>query len=122
MILTACSIIGSPQKKVTGDYYLTQWEGGPSYYLDRRTKVETQGDGGKVEGVIQRIGWNEDLIIVNRQGINPPADDNWVVIDVRKNEVQGGFSDEQFMNLKRENPSLAQIEIYSAEDAWETLK
>src|SRR6266850_1431983 len=103
IVLTlSCSIIASPQKRVAGDYYLTQWEGGPSYYLEDRTRPETQGGGGVISGLVQRLGWSRTLIIVNRHRTVTAPNNDWILIDVQTHDVRNALSDEEFVKLKEE--------------------
>ena len=122
MILTACSIIASPQKRVAGDYYLIQWEDFTTYYLEEtRSNGTRRIEDGTPGGGVLRIGWSKEHIVYKRGLSKRTSETDWIIIDVERHEVQGPFSEEQIVKLKEKSPVLRSIKIYEVEDAWKRL-
>jgi hypothetical protein len=122
IMLVGCSVFAPSSKKVAGVFYLTQWEDFKTYYLEESGKGETSGGGGAIDGVVLRIGWNDELIAVNRRPTVATVKSDWVLINVAKRAVGDAITDAQFQELQKSDPALRSMTIYSAENAWKLLK
>jgi hypothetical protein len=68
---------------------------------------------------VERIGWNQDLIVAWRTAISGRS--GWMVIDVGSRTITGPFSDQELVEEARERPELRAIKIYSVKEAWDRL-
>ena len=63
-MIVGCVFDGGSKKKIVGNYYLWQWEGGRSYYLvDKHT---SPNGGGLIDGTVQIIAWS-DIIYMSKR-------------------------------------------------------
>jgi len=98
--------------RLPGGYLLEKWEGRSAFYLwapDSRHE-----GGGAIDGTVQRIAWNDEVIVAERYSTFRGDPDGWMEIDIRSRKVAGPLSDAQFAHLQARH----QFKILSASDAW----
>jgi len=106
---------GFNEKEISGNYLLEIWEDGSTYYIIEKG-VERDG-GGVIDGTVLEIGWSEDFIIAKRYANFRGDLDGWMIVDVRREAVEGPFTDEAI-----KTKSQAQgMDFMSAQEAWEKL-
>jgi hypothetical protein len=106
---------GLSTRTILGKYSLNQWEDEATYYL---VAPGANDGGGVIEGTVQQLGWNRDIILAERLSTFRGDPDGWMVIEVAKHKVTGPFTTEQI----KSNPTYAGIKIFSAAEAWKKLK
>lgn len=117
--LAACDQdpFGLSHRRVSGDYYLQQWEDGQTYYLDDSDTESTSG-GGVLDGTVEKIGWDNDYIVVKRNPMFAGDGEGWMVVDVRKKIVSGPYS-KQFVDKL---PQARGIKFFDPAKAWNILQ
>jgi hypothetical protein len=95
-------------------YSLCQDEGESLYYLQRRG--EGISGGGVLEGTVQTIGWNSNVIIAGRQATFRGDPDGLMVLEVNSGRLAGPVDPDE---LARTYPS---IEQQSAAVTWSALQ
>ncbi|MEO7299553.1 MAG: hypothetical protein ABI042_13370 [Verrucomicrobiota bacterium] len=105
LVMTGCE----PQRTVTGDFRLKQWEDGWTYSLHRRGHKDSSEDG-IIGGTVLRMGWSSRFIVAERS-------EGWMIIDVQSGAVSGPFAETEF----RTRPEAQSIQIYNASEAWKRL-
>ena len=101
---------GLSYKKLAGQYSLHQFESGDYYVV----APGAMSGGGVLEGTVQEIGWNKDLILARRKANFGGDKSGWMVIDVAAKTVSGPISDEiRFQDLR-----YSTIVTTTPEDAW----
>jgi hypothetical protein len=115
--LAGCNVdFGFACRRVAGSYCLERWEDGATYYLfDRSTRME--GGGGAIDGVVQRMAWTHDLILVERKALFGGDPNGWMVIDVAQRKVRGPITAAEAQALLARQG----IQPASAADAWRRL-
>ncbi|HEU0054742.1 MAG TPA: hypothetical protein VFQ39_16260, partial [Longimicrobium sp.] len=95
---------------VAGPYSLEQWEDFRTYYL------VTFGGANALDDAVERIGWNDDYILVGRTSL---SDDKfgWIIVDVKKREMLGPFTDAELAR----RPEARGIHPIPAAEAWKRL-
>ena len=85
-MITGC---GGSKKKIVGNYYLWQWEGGRSYYLvDKHT---SPNGGGLIDGTVQTIAWSDNYIYIQKKPLFSGEKKGWVIIDDKNKKKQKLF-------------------------------
>ena len=72
--------------------------------------------GDAIGGTVLQLGWSKDLIVAQRRATFGGKVE-WVVVDVKRREVSGPFTEQQI----RERPDLAKLTLHSADSAWRRL-
>lgn len=117
-MITGCVFDGGSKKKIVGNYYLWQWEGGRSYYLvDKHT---SPNGGGLIDGTVQTIAWSDNYIYIQKKPLFSGEKKGWVIIDV-KNKKKTKTISEQVMRERLSANGDSNIQFYSAESAWRDL-
>jgi hypothetical protein len=117
-MIVGCVFDGGSKKKIVGNYYLWQWEGGRSYYLvDKHT---SPNGGGLIDGTVQIIAWSDNYIYVQKKPLFSGEKKGWVIIDVKKQKITETIS-EQVMKERLSANGDSKIQFYSAESAWRKL-
>ena len=115
-MIMGCVFDGGSKRKIVGNYYLWQWEGGRSYYLvDKHTSPNA---GGLIDGTVQTIAWSDNYIYIHKKPLFSGEEKGWVIIDV-KNQKQTNTISEQIMKERLTTNGDSNIQFYSAESAWE---
>ena len=100
----ACHDVGK-----TG-YALCQWEDAKTYYLESTNQPQKDG-GGVLEGSVQKIAWNDRVIVASRYAVFRGDGDGWMVIDLDMHKISGPITDyaeaTQFPNLKPQDVTEA---------------
>ncbi len=117
-MIVGCVFDGGSKKKIVGNYYLWQWEGGRSYYLvDKHT---SPNGGGLIDGTVQVIAWSDNYIYILKKSLFSGEKEGWVIIDVKNQKITKTIP-EQVMKERLSANGDSNIQFYSAESAWEKL-
>jgi len=115
--LASCNVdLGLSCKKVAGSYCLEQWEDGETYYL-RDKRGNPNAGGGAIDGVVRRIAWTSDLILVDRHALFRGDPDGWMVIDVRRRAMRGPVSEAEARSLFEQ----IRLRPKTASEAWRAM-
>lgn len=107
--LTACG----GDLRLPGGYLLERWEDGKTFYLWAPGDSRHEG-GGAIDGTVQRIAWNNELIVAERYSTFRGDPDGWMAIDVKSHKVAGPLSSAEFSDIQAKHHFV----IRSASDAW----
>jgi hypothetical protein len=116
LILTGFNFDFADRRFIVGDYTLTRFEDGETYYLDDSTTRGTSG-AGVIGGTVRSIGSTDKFIVALRSSMNGPVDDGWMIIDIRRQKVFGPFKSLQQFG----NPEVVAATKYSPREAWGRL-
>jgi hypothetical protein len=112
LLVTAC---GST-KRLPGGYELERWEDGTTFYLNAPGN-NTRSGGGAIEGTVQRIAWNKEIIAAERYATFRGDPDGWMIINVKTKDMTGPLSETQFSELR----SKSNLQVKTAVEAWSGL-
>jgi hypothetical protein len=99
---------GFQTRDLPGDYRLHKHESG-SYY------VEDASGSVVMEGVVTRIGWNDEYIIAWRRAFANIDPNGWMVLDLTTKTLRGPLSEKEVKTFVEEQ----KISIYSVKEAWD---
>lgn len=105
---------GASSHGVMGGYALEKFESGEYYLLGRGTRIE---EGGALDGMVERIGWNERYILASRRSTPGGDPDGWMIVDVRTGAVSGPLTD-AVMSADRRVRGIRPLPAFQA---WEQL-
>jgi hypothetical protein len=112
LLVTACGLT----KSMPGGYELEKWEDGTTFYLNAPGNT-TQNGGGAIEGTVQHIAWNSEIIAAERYANFRGDPDGWMIINVKTKEISGPLSETKFSELR----SKANLQVKTAAEAWSAL-
>jgi hypothetical protein len=114
-LLTSCDVQLFSSCKSLGStpYVLCQWEDGKTYYLEEDGQ-ESSG-GGVLEGTVEAMGFNQDVVVARRYAIYRGDPDGWMVVRVKGKSVSGPISDSEV------KAQFHELEFKSARDEWRSL-
>lgn len=95
---------------------LEKWEDGITFYLNAPGNTEQNG-GGALEGTVQYIAWNKEIIAAKRYATFRGDPDGWMIINVKTKEISGLLSEAQFSELR----SKTNLQVKTAGEAWSAL-
>jgi len=122
--LSSCIFDGGRANKIVDNYSLHRWEDGYTFYIVSNKWGEPDdgwGLGGLIKGTVQKIGWNEDYIFVERKAHFGGDPDGWMIIDVNTNKITGPFTDEEFKDKQQKLIEDKTVKIYDPAEAWKVL-
>jgi len=108
-----------PSRKVSGEYWLERIEL-DYYYLERGNEYDPSG-AGVIKGSVLKIGWTDDVIVVQRDPASGPEPPDWMVIDLKTGTITGPLDDQAWESLRERDSGLRDLTIHSAADAWKLL-
>ncbi|CAH1082872.1 hypothetical protein [Candidatus Nitrotoga sp. 1052] len=118
VILTGCDVgLFNSGCRAMGDsgYSLCRNEDGPTaFYLEPNHKAPSGG--GILDGTVQSIGWNEKVIVAQRQSTFRGDPDGLFVLDIASKKVDGPIDQEI---IAKQYPS---IKLMDASNAWSSLR
>jgi len=112
LLVTACD----STKSLPGGYELEKWEDGTTFYLNTPGNT-TKNGAGAIDGTVQHIAWNKEIIAAERCATFRGDPDGWMIINVKTKEITGPLSAAQFSELR----SKANLQIKTAAEAWSGL-
>lgn len=95
-------------------YALCVWEDDKTYYL--AAAGERVAGGGVLEGTVQSIGWNTNVIVASRHATFGGDPDGLMVVDLKSNALSGPFDAKEIL---RRYPT---IDLAAPDKAWAGLK
>lgn len=104
MDLGSCKPLGSTH------YALCRWEDGKTFYLV--LDGQEPSGGGVIDGAVEMMGYNNDVIVARRYATFRGDPDGWMVVDVKRKSARGPVADEE---VKAMFPTL---QLKSAKDEW----
>ena len=117
LMLSACdSDLFDSNCRPIGDsgYSLCRDQNGPvAFYVE--SAGQSPSGGGVLDGTVQTIGWNDQVIIANRRANFRGDPDGLMVLDLATKKVAGPFSQDA---VTGRYPS---VKLSSAADAWESI-
>ena len=117
-LLVACDQdpFGLSNRKIAGTYSLHRWEDFKTYYIDTE-ESRGQSGGGAIDGIVLKIGWNADYILVKRQPLYGGDAIGWILINVKKSRMTGPFSNQEIAKMNE----VKGMRIVDPGEAWEKL-
>ena len=106
---------GLSRRDIVGPYELHQWEDGKTYYLEGPSHIKGGGHGA-LEGVVTKLGWNDNHILVYQNDDGEGG--GWRIVDVKKRMIS------EIVDQARvdQDSTFKGLTIYDASDAWNKLK
>ena len=111
--------IYSPRLTVAGEYWMHRVE--LDFYYLERGRTYDPSHAGVVRGEVLRIGWTDEVIVVQLYLGPGPEPPDWVVIDVKAETTSGPLLQKDWDALRGRDPVLKDIEIHLAAEAWKLL-
>lgn len=111
----ACDIdlFGTDEQPMVGPYSLTVWEGGTySLTKDKRDYC------GVLNGHVLRIGWNDRVILAERESCRDEKSRGWMVVDLKTHKIEGPLD----TATVKSRPELDGIKIRAADVVWKSLR
>lgn len=103
-------------RPIVGGYRLEQFEN-YNFYLHKDGVDDTKIGGSILEGIVLKIGWNEQFIVAERQAFSQGDPNGWMIIDVRSGAINGPFSEAEL----RKRSEAQGIQLLTVTDAWGKL-
>jgi len=118
MTLTACDQdpLGLSYREIANGIYLQRWEDGKTFYLQTKETLGSNG-AGFLDGTVLNIGWNKNLILVEKHSSYQGDPSGWYVIPISTKKIQGPLSEKEIKKI----PGTKEIELVTAQSAWEKL-
>lgn len=118
MNLTACDQdpFGLSYREIANGIYLLRWEDGKTFYLQTKETLGSNGSG-FLDGTVQNIGWNKNLILVEKHSSFQGDPSGWYVISISTKKVKGPLSEKEIKKISE----TKEIELVTAHSAWEKL-
>jgi hypothetical protein len=116
--LTACDQdpFGLSYREIANGIYLQRWEDGKTFYLQTKETLGSNGSG-FLDGTVQNIGWNKNLILVEKHSSFRGDPSGWYVISISTKKIKGPLSEKEIKQI----PETKEIELVTAHTAWEKL-
>lgn len=119
---SVCSCIETAtERRLIGAYSLLQSEQDGRLYLER-TADTLRPVGGVLEGWIEKVGWDDRLIVARRMPVYGSARSGWMIVNVSTHAIEGPMSDAEFEARREASAELRRLEIRDAPAAWATLR
>nr|WP_315393616.1 hypothetical protein [uncultured Duganella sp.] len=118
VVLAGMAGCGGATKTLPGDYKLERMRDHKTYYLlgPAKEATDTAADG-IVDGMVMRIGWDDEVIGVERFATFRGDPDGWMVIDIKSGKITGPVSFAEFEVVRDKH----HLQIKTAEQAWKAL-
>ena len=105
---------GTSTRTIIEPYEMLIWEDGATYYLSGPSHIE--GGWGALDGTVNQIGWDKNIIIVLQNDDGQGA--GWRIVDAKSTSVSKLYSDKEFRALL----DLERFNVSTADQAWRKLQ